>query len=425
MLNESNKQTSNDNDSKQLQVFPTVNATIESTKLHSVSLHSDSIQPAGVHRKPERSEPEIKEHSKEQIASSDDLGLRIRALNPDNRLEAEQLVDLFREHYGNAHPFKKVYDRSFWLHSKQSKIEPGGLISLIAVHQGKFIAHIGIDKNTSTGAVQVLLPAIHPDYKPKLFHIVRSFWSTLERMAERQNWKMVFEYNLTVQPLLQMLSAKCYHSETTAILPCPAVSYGFGKVNLGEADLGTAVLVMSHVLQKPQKDEIKLYPPAAHAKKIKELYAAVDLPRTFNEAKRKVKFDSVSLHNSKEIKVRKNGAVKARSLRRFGLYQVRILPSHLVDFGEAVGVISKFEQQCLLLEQRLTLQIALDDPQCPQFCSSLEQMGFRFCGVLPMFADHDYIAYGRFDDDDIRRLTLYTDASKSLRSYMLQHTLAN
>ncbi|MCB0325639.1 MAG: hypothetical protein KDD69_18785 [Bdellovibrionales bacterium] len=347
--------------------------------------------------------------------------LFIRALNNDNHHDATRLSDLFRHHYADNHPFRNVYDPNFWVHSRRSKIEPGGLISLVAEEDGKFIAHLGLDHNPLTNAVQVMLPAIHPRYKTAVFSIIRQFWAHIERHAARQQWSVVFGYNLSVQPLLQLLSAKCYHCEATALMPCSRVSYGFDRKET-IADPNSTMLVMCNVLHPGQSESTVLHPPGAHARKVRALYDAIGLRRTFHDVEASSTFRE-AVHTGQKWEQRKG--FFARHLKRFGLFQLRVMPSAVSDQNATHALIDRIESQRTEKRHRLSIQVALDDPRCPEFSQELERRGYRFCGVLPLIALHDYIVFAKFDDSEIRRLTLYTEASKALRDYMLNSTRMN
>ena len=76
---------------------------------------------------------------------------------------------------------------------------------MIAMDNEEVIAHLALDVNRRANTVQILLPAIEPRYRNQLFKLIRAFWKMIKLQAMRQNWGLIFEYNLSVQPLLQVL----------------------------------------------------------------------------------------------------------------------------------------------------------------------------------------------------------------------------
>ncbi len=353
--------------------------------------------------------------------AEEDGTLQLRALNIDNHVDAVRLVNLFQSHYLTDHPFKRVYQTDFWSTSMQTRFDYHGIVSMVAVKGEEFVAHLAYDCNPASGAVQLLLPAVHPSHRTRIFPLIRSFWRRLEQTAQRQNWRMVFTYNLTSQPLLQLLAAKCFHCETAALLPCPACCREADSAN-GDTFRCSSVLVMCNVLQHNAASRQVLYPPEKHAAIIKEILDSLQLPRSFgrddgeNQLYAHDQLDLFPDHMTAEKPAKLFGV---QTLKSLGIYMVQINPEGLAEPEKAWELIDRLGHAPKTKNKTLVVRVAMDDSRCPLFCRDLEERGFRFCGVFPMIDGHDYVAYSQFDNARIKRLTLYTERSKSLREYML------
>lgn len=385
--------------------------------------HSLNSSKYSLHRTPPPPSPG------EELSATNSYGPVVtRALNNDNYRDAKKLVALFRSHYGNGHPFRKVYETDFWSRIQQRKLDSGSLLSLVALDGEEFIAHLAVDYDTSANALQILLPAIHPDYRCKLFYIVRAFWRHIQKAATRQGWRSIFTYSLSSQPMLELLATKCFHSRAVALFPSRVGSdeeESFPSQDNGEQ---LSILVMCRTFDKNHSETRSLYPPSAHARIIRELFDEMKLDRNFlNAAQGKNKGTEQTTQISRHAEHFDSRLIDSKGfapqfLKGFGIYQLRITPAALADTDTALSSLQRLENPPGEKQRKLVVQVALDDSRCPQFCLRLESIGYRFCGILPMVGSHDFVAYTRFEDSWIRDVTLYSAHSKSLRDYILQGT---
>jgi hypothetical protein len=345
-----------------------------------------------------------------------------RALNNDNHIDAVRLVKLFERHYGREHPYQKVYETDFWSTSMQTRLDNKGMVSIVAVRDDEFIGHLAFDHNPETGAAQLLLPAIDPEHRNKLFPMIRAFWRHIEQTAQRQQWKLITTFNLTSQPLLQLLAAKCFHCETTALLPSTGCIEQSDGIPNAETLQCSSVVVMFHIIQHHSLDSHILYPPLHHAEKVKEIMDGFNLPRVYaldyNGAEDAESGSDLSSAAACSIGDAKGFSLQ--SLKRLGIHVLQINPAALCNLPAAASLIERLENAPKIRRNTLIVQVAMDSPKCPALCEQLEERGYRFCGVSPLTGGHDFVAYARFEDAVIKRPTLYTERSKSLREYMLQ-----
>ncbi len=335
----------------------------------------------------------------------------IRAVNNDNQKDLSRLVNLFRCHYGSNHPFKSVYDVDFWSDVGISD-NRSGKVSVVAIQEEMFIGHLAYDFDPRAGAAQILLPAVHPEYRQHIFTMVRAFWKQIEQTAERQNWQAVFSFNPTSQPLLQLLSAKCFHSDAFALLPCISP---LGE-NYAENNLFPSVIVMCHILNPALLAKKQIFAPIRHLQIVQELLWGVS-----------AKPKSCQTHIPKDAPRDILGpsahskAFIMQQWQRFGICSLQINPPGLSNPSAALSLVERLESGSAKKNSTLVIQIALEDPHCPLICNALEDKGYRFSGVLPVIGGHDYIAYSRFENSQIKRLPLYTERSKALRDYLMRH----
>ena len=348
------------------------------------------------------------------------VGVHLRALNPDNHREAEQLVLLLSSYYGTAYPCDGVYDPEFWCTKLEDLDGESRIVSIVAETGGSFIAHIALRYDTTRNYVEIFLPAIHADFRRQLFSISRAYWALIESMAQRQGWKSLYQYTSTSESALQIISAKCFNSYEMAIFP-DAVTCSSFRNREGSQLLcrrNTALLMM-HYFNPSGQPPRRLYPPAEHHDKIKDLYSPLHLHRTFLEAPRAVaklktgKFASEPTQTTLE-------KIQTTFDERFSLHHIRIIPSELPSHLEALSFVNDMLQRSEAQGHRLCIGVALDDPRCPPFCTDLEVLGFRLAGVIPGANEHDYVLFSKYDRPSVEDLTLYTPRGRALRDYLLR-----
>ena len=218
--------------------------------------------------------------------------------------------------------------------------------------------------------------------------------------------------------MLQMLSAKCFHCDAAALMPCSKLACEVQQNGSREPAHDSAVLVMYNVLLPDAEDLRVIYPPPSHRGKILDLFESFGLIR---EA-----INGVSKPAAAEepkampcLSPRDARSYSMSFLQRFGIHQLRITSSGMADTEAAFELIERTENSQKYGHFHVIIQVPLDDPRCPKVCAELEDKGFGFCGILPLVNNHDYVCYAQYDESQLKRLTLYTENAKALRNYMI------
>ena len=359
--------------------------------------------------------------------------LSVRALNNDNQVEAAKLVRLLQTYYGDRAPFEDAFSTEYWCRSRSPESMAAQPISIVAEDGDTFVAHIALERDPQSGTVQVLLPAIDPAYRSQILKIIPAFWNTIELQARRQGWRMIYGISLGIQPILQMMSAKRHQAEAVAILPVPRnTTFSFDP---SEPHTHSAHVVMMSVLNHENSDQVAIYPPAQHLETIRTLYAGIGLKRQIVETptvtlKAKVTTDTASPSGTGRFRRFVTGettvkGVCGRSLPRFGAYQLKICTGALSDMERTLTFVQRIEQHRTKQNQKLHVHVALDDPGCPEFCAHLEQLGYSFCGVLPMFPTRDYVVFAKLSQADISGIPAHSTNAKVLREYLHHPAVVN
>ena len=157
-------------------------------------------------------------HFEESSAPTGEIALR--AINRDNHRDAERLVQLFESHYGSEYPFKPIYDIRYWSGIGEYADQENRVTSVVAVDGDRFVAHLGVQRTIADrDTVELLLPAVAPDYRRQLSKLTRLYWKCLQNQAMRQRWKLIFHYALLNQPLAQVVTTRGFQFKELALIP--------------------------------------------------------------------------------------------------------------------------------------------------------------------------------------------------------------
>ncbi len=335
-----------------------------------------------------------------------DEDLVIRALNPDNRRDTEQLIDLFFRSYGSSYPYKQVYEESFWLNEAEDSDE---LISIVAIDDKRFVAHIALKPDRDRSRVEMLFSAIHPAYKKQVFKMSRLFWRCIYEQGKRHQWNVLYHYNFISHPMSQLVAAKCYRSETVALLPNYVPPHQYRATGMWRPNDRTSLLVMYNMLKDNSLHPLEIFPPTQHRKITETLYHSLGLNR-------QIVLNSATT-GKKLNRYAQDDGIEMSCVDHFELCHLTVTPSALPNENYLVQRLGELGGDS---RKKLFLHVALDDPRAPQICNLLELLGYRFCGILPLANNHDYMVYGKFEVNDLKDLTLYSPRAQSLRKYMEQ-----
>lgn len=357
------------------------------------------------------------------VVDSDNVrnGLVIRAINQDNQRDAEELVELFRNQYGDSYPFAEVYQTNYWRQERDDlELDKAACLkpftSIVALDGRRVVAHLALQP-LGDGIVEILHPSIHPDYRHRLFSISRLFGRCLQEQAQRQNWRIVFGYNYICQPLAQILATKFLFLKETALIP------GFAPVGEKFAAMRSlcpkkSLLAMYNTPLARASAEKTLYPPAEHIEKIIDLYRPFSFNRRFLSVNPEPQYSAMKHSDSPDA----NNGLSLTYEQSLGIARVIVDPGEIEDWEEFLSFVSDMDLSVHRQDLRLVIQVAMDSPSCPRCSRMLELNGYRFCGVLPEVAGQDYIVFCRYRDADIKHLNLYTRRAKGLQEYMIHST---
>jgi hypothetical protein len=376
-------------------------------------LDSSAIADAGPDRITHESE-EAARHRQAALISS----LTVRALNHDNQVETRRVAALYEHTYGAAYPFPNVYDPLFWSRQTDAPSRNRWPIDLVAVDRRSFVGHLGLRFDKPSGLAELSFVALAPQCREQIFSISRAAWKIVRSVAAEQKWQGVYNYCPASHLTNQLISVKCFHSRELAILP----GYVPAAKTAGSAAVCGNKRVSVLVMHSPMHDQVTppavLYPPERHADFIGKLYASIGVPVCLSGTKSPGQtFPGMAA--AAAAGEQSSGSPEGMSIqyrRRFATYNILLQPSRINDTAQVLSAVKNLAA----LRRWVYLQLALDDPQCPQFCRALEECGFRFSGILPPVVGRHCLVYSQFNNEELERIALYSAQAKELRDYMTQ-----
>jgi len=159
-----------------------------------------------------------------------ELKFRLRACNKENYNDIVSVLELFQSHYGVNHPLPKALTDSFW---KEPENHLGGeeFLSLVVedLEAKKVVAHIGLAFREVDQHVEILLPAIDPDYRTSLNSLFNIFAVKISEIVARKKWERLLFLCSTADPLLQLIAQTFLSAKATAFInsgvACPATAH--------------------------------------------------------------------------------------------------------------------------------------------------------------------------------------------------------
>ena len=306
--------------------------------------------------------------------------IEIRAANPDNDIVIGQLPELFESLYGRSFPFPQVYQKEFWKSAVHDRF-----VSLVVLLGGKeVIGHVALwaDK-TDPRNVQIALPAFSPqhiEYYPQATEALREI---IENTANRQGWRSVYHFRPAPFPGIQLLLHGALSE--TAIFPSylnegefRARGYRYGS----GSDTRTRRGHIAHALKVFSKDlgqcEKVLFVPEAHREMIQYLYEPLKVRRRFESSASVVPLG----YRPFPADV---AACSVTNFPRTGAQHVFLEPSLL--HGRALkSVLPRTDGHTYVF-------VEMTDPTCPGVCRELQDLGFRFLGVVPVKDGRESIVF--------------------------------
>lgn len=338
----------------------------------------------------------------------------IRATTPDNEYEINRLIQLFARAYGSRFPLHAVYDMRFW------KTGLGSRFTGVGVFEGReMVAHLAIAPDRfDRRLVHLALPACEPELLGSLGELAPGIWSLVERQARKQGWRTVSFPIFSDVKELQLLGVELFGMSEAAILPCyypltnlrPATVRQYRSAAApGRPLSGLRVPLLLALRTIGAADmQAELYAPSVHLEMVRFLYEPFGLQRGFA--------------SSSGARSAAGLSADARAIERYYLHKSGVSHAFVQP-----SLLSGREIQQLDLRTRgqrtSYVYVSLHDPQCPFTCASLEENGFRFCGVLPAYKGRDNIVYFKAAEPVLDRELFSSARARALASYIEDYNL--
>jgi hypothetical protein len=277
---------------------------------------------------------------------------------------------------------------------------------LVAVLDGEVIAHLSIHRDKANAShVEVAYPVCHPDHVGVLPEIFAKAWSVLSRQRERQGWKMLYYFSLCDRHEMQLLGSSLL--ETTEVAICPGYLPNFDQLN-GNG-LRSDILITQKIFEPQNEEPLTVFIPQKHREIVHFLYQPLGLNRNFSTNGR-------AKHTKPHLSA-DAAAVERQFFRRTGVEQAFVRPSLL---GSSATLLKRIKRKD---RHSRYLYLDLADPQTPVLAEQLEDQGFRFSGILPLFHNTDSIVYFEDTGDPLELSGLIGERGQALAHYMVTKEL--
>lgn len=340
-------------------------------------------------------------------------GYRIDELCPENALEIEALIDLFIRHYGDSYPVPEVYDSEFWSSAggdvePESQADPLGsyLTSAIVKHaiDDRILAHLAI-RSQERGKIELIFPAVDPDWRSELSSISDLLWNFVVITAGKRLGDLIFFFARSDRSASQLIATQNFQALEMALVPT-------GKGGFGADDPSTLLLMYKYLNSASQRSE--LFFPDGHAEFLNRLLKGTDYSASESEG---MLVGSSTVDTPSFSRAFWN--VRHWCHDVFAVSMLAVMPRQFSNPIQALDYILWQECEQRRKGRRLGVEIALDDPKCPELCRMLENAGFQINGIVPNVAGHDFVLYSRLSREEIQAYTPLTPRGEDLKAYLL------
>lgn len=287
--------------------------------------------------------------------------LTIRAINPDNKLEIDKLIQLYLNAYGKRYPFSYVYDYKFWSGQIGHRLVTIGLFLQSNLFGSISLRADGRDKQNIQLCFSVLDPRLlhlRDEVEPALI-------SLIERLSDNQNWTQVYYFDFDRTRSQHSLADRISLAHETAILPC------FVK-NFSAAESPIGLVIKARRLGECKTKPI--YVPKEHKGIIELLYKEADIKREFDSSiSKRVKTTGSTAEGNRGIRV--------LSRLREHSHVALVDPSLTASFKSTIKALATVENP-----NRFVF-LNLFDPATPAFYEELKN--YRFVGIAPNLQGRD------------------------------------
>lgn len=323
----------------------------------------------------------------------------IRALNADNKVELDKLIELFFRAFGKRYPISGAYDNRFWSTQIGHRI-----ISIGIFLQNNLVGHVGLRPDGgNVQHVQVCFAVLDPrivhlwqDIAPQLRELISS-------MSKRQDWQAIYHFDFDRERLQQFFTKDIVGNREPAILPA-----FFADPMRPEQNPASLIGLKLRIhLLKPRSDVI-VYPPPVHRDIVTTIFDQLEIPAQIGKPVKKSK------KQKRSERIESTG-LKMISPPGDGCYMALATPSNCSDIERCLTLLSKIEVRSKYLF------VDLADPETPNFCDLMRE--YRFVGVVPCLQGRDSIVYWQGPNFDLTRY--HSFQSRLLAEYSQSYSLTD
>lgn len=306
--------------------------------------------------------------------------------------DAEDIAKLTYRSYGYTYVKDELYFPKRIELAIQRK-EKFGIISR-STKTNEPVGYFAILKTTDSkiGEVGEVVVAI----KHRKRGIMEKMMSELIGIANKQKLHGLFGEAVTVHTISQKVNHKFGFSTTALLLSAfPTINY---KGLIGKYPQEITVAIDFLVLNSMRKR--KLFLPKQYEKILKEIYKLIGL-KTTNSVSKKLTFD---LKTKIDLKVSHDFKHSLITVQSFGKNFIEII-------SETLNSLSKENLNVIFID------LPLSSPQTQHFVKKLNNLGFIFSGLMPMFHnENDYLRLQKiFNKTNFKYILAYSEIAKKIK----------
>ena len=291
-------------------------------------------------------------------------GIAVRDLTPS---DAEDLVALFRRCYGDAYGVAAFYDAPELV----KQIEGKRLRSVVVTHEGRLVGHMGITiRHTDSLACETGNTVVHPETRGR--GLLRMLAVALHERVQREGFVGYVHYPTTAHEIMQRSSVAGGGKETGVMLAYIAATHTNAASSQQPGRL--AATVVYQPIQLMPSRSVCL--PSRYREILREIYDALRFERA--------EYDRQPAHPN-DVSATLNVDFNPR---RASL--------HLFLRAPGSGLHSRIDDAMKEHQPYVTyMDVPLDDPAVDSTIDVLNNLGFRYCALLPEFAHVDVLRMQR------------------------------
>jgi serine/threonine-protein kinase RsbW len=328
----------------------------------------------------------------------EDTPVKIRLMEPGDSLDLARCV--YRS-YGYTYANDDIY----YPEKVKEFIESGLQVSHVAVDpDNEVIGHLGIRKVKPDALVGERGQAVvDPRYRGH--GLLKKLALTSVAYIKSTGMYGTYSEAVTVHTYSQQAALSIGACETGILLGYTPADMLFKRIQEGERlQRQAAVLLYTRCNEEPLRD---IFPPLHHRKIIGRIIDKNKLRRNIiNTSDNK---DRTEIPSTSQIDI----VVQTQPSRAFML---------IVQYGMDMVDLVKFRlhELCLHKIDCIYIDLPLSHPATPQFCASLEMLGFFFAGVIPEMADGDVLRLQYLNNVEINleNIQIASDFGKELLDYV-------